>query len=324
MIIVTGSLAFDHILNLPGKFSSYILPDKIHEINISFATDTHTVNFGGTAGNQAYSLALLGVRPVLVATAGYDFERYRKFLEKNGIDTSYIKIIKNKLTASGFAITDEANNQIWGYSKAAMSDSKDHPLAPVISQLPKADKELFAILTPCGEEGLSNYVDECVALHIPFAFDPAFYIPTLPNITLKKAVRNARVVFGNDYEIALLQKRLNLEKLQGLTLKDTQIVVTTLGEKGSIINAGHKDGSVETIIIKPAKIKKVVDPTGAGDAYRSGFLAGYVKRLPLQVSGQMGSVAAAYAVEKKGTVNHFYTKKEFIRRYKENFGDLSF
>ena len=319
VVIVTGSLAFDQILNLPGKFSSYILPDKIHQINVSFATDTHTVNFGGTAGNQAYSLALLGIRPVIVATAGYDFDRYRKFLEKNGIDTSYIKIIKNKLTASGFAITDEADNQIWGYSKAAMSDSKDHHLKPVISELSKTNTRLFAILTPCGEEGIANYVDECVAFNIPFAFDPAFYIPSLPKKTLKKGVRYAQIVFGNDYELSLLQKRLSHEKLQGLTLKDTQIVVTTLGENGSVIQQGNKK-----FTIKPSVVQKVVDPTGAGDAYRAGFMAGFIQGKDLKTCGQMGSVAAAFAVEKKGTMNHYYTKKEFIKRYNENFDPLSF
>ena len=314
-IVITGSLAYDIILNLPGKFSSYILPDKLHQINVSFATDTHTKNFGGTAGNQAYSLALLGEKPMLFAAAGNDFDPYKKFLEKHGVDTTHVKIIKNKLTASGFAITDEVNNQVWGYSKSAMSDSKDHHLEIIKSELLE-DKNPLVVLTPCGEEGLVNYVDECVKFGFPFAFDPAFYIPTLPIETLQKGIQNAQLVFGNDYEFELFQSKA---KIHSYTLKKSQVFITTLGEKGSRIT---KNGKI--ITVKPAKVKKVIDPTGAGDAYRSGFLAGYVRKLPLKVCGQMGSVASAFVVEQKGTVNHFYTKKEFIKRYKENFGDLSF
>lgn len=313
MIIVTGSLAYDIILNLPGKFSSYILPDKLHQINVSFATDTHTKNFGGTAGNQAYSLALLGEKPILFATAGNDFEPYKKFLDRHGIDTSYVKIIKNKLTASGFAITDEVNNQVWGYSKSAMSDAKDYPLKKIVVTL---KKDTIVVLTPCGEEGLTSYVDECVELKIPFVFDPAFYIPVLSKATIKKGVEKSLMFFSNDYELELVKEKL---KVDSVKLREDQILITTLGEKGSQITSNGK-----TIIIKPAKVKKVVDPTGAGDAYRSGFLAGYAHNLPLEVCGQMGSVASAFVVEQKGTVNHFYTKKEFISRYKENFGDLSF
>lgn len=322
MIIVTGSLAYDIILNLPGKFSSYILPDKLHQINVSFATDTHTKNFGGTAGNQAYSLALLGEQPVLFATAGNDFEPYKKFLEKHGVDTTYVKIIKNKLTASGFAITDEINNQVWGYSKAAMSDSKDHHLKPILSKISKNNKDILVVLTPCGEEGLINYVDECVKFGLPFAYDPAFYIPTLPLETLRKGVQNAQLVFGNDYEFELLDLKLKIKKY---VLRSSQIHVTTLGENGSVIKyIDEKSKTVREIKVKAAKVKKVVDPTGAGDAYRSGFLAGYVKGLPLQVCGQMGSVASSFVIEQKGTVNHFYTVAQFKKRYKENFGPLSF
>lgn len=315
MIIVTGSLAYDIILNLPGKFSSYILPDKLHQINVSFATDTHSKNFGGTAGNQAYSLALLGERPFLFATAGNDFDPYKKFLDDHGVDTRGVKIIKNKLTASGFAITDEINNQVWGYSKAAMTDNRDHHLKSIKSVISK-NEDVLAVLTPCGEEGLTNYVEECIEMKIPFVFDPAFYIPTLPVKILKKGIEHAKVIFGNDYEMELLRNKLRVTRF---ALQKNQILVTTLGEKGSQVTSNGK-----TISIKPAKITNVIDPTGAGDAYRSGFLAGFVKNLPLKVCGQMGSVASAFVVEQKGTVNHFYTKKQFIKRYKENFGDLSF
>lgn len=314
MIIVTGSLAYDIILNLPGKFSSYILPEKIHQINVSFATDIHRRNFGGTAGNQAYSLALLGERPVLVGTVGNDFDPYFAFLKKHGIETSFIKVIENKLSASGFAITDDVNNQIWGYSKSAMSDAKNLSLKPAVTALSKKNKDLLVVITPNDPDAMANYVDECISLHVPFAFDPAFYIPVLSVATLKKGIQHATAIFGNDYEIELLKSKL---KITNYELRKDQILITTLGEKGSqILSNGKK------IAIKPASIKKVVDPTGAGDAYRSGFLVGYVNGLPLNVCGQMGSVASSFVVEQYGTVNHHYSLDEFKDRYKKNFGEL--
>lgn len=321
-IIVTGSLAYDQILNLPGKFSSYILPDKIHNINVSFVTDTHIKLFGGTGANQAYSLALLGIPPILVGTAGTDFGPYKTFLEKNNITTSYIKIIDDELTALGIAITDEKDNQIWGFSKGAMKFARDLSLTPILKRLKGKNEKLFVAITPNDPLAIARYIDECIEEQIDFSFDPAFYIPTLTKEALKKGIHQAHVVFGNDYEIALLRKKIGV-RTETFKSKHGQFLVTTLGEKGSDIVYADADGTIEfRKHIKPAKVTNIIDPTGAGDAYRSGFLAGFLNGKDIQICGQMGSIAAAYAIENYGTMKHSYSVIEFWKRYEQNYGSL--
>lgn len=321
MLIITGSLAFDQILNLPGKFADYILPDKIHQLNVSFTTDNHKKGFGGTAGNQVYSLALLGEKPILLASAGGDFLPYKKFLKKHGIDTSYIKIFPEQNTATGFSITDLTDNQIWGFSKGAMKEAKtlkikNEKLKKVMRSLSLSWTDLFVMIAPNEPQAIENYLDECIGLKIPFGFDPAFYVPVLSPEVLRKGFENARIIFGNDYEISLLAKRLKMSEEKFISeIGQNQIVIETLGEKGSVIYNGGKK-----IKITPAKTEKIVDPTGAGDAYRSGFLAGFLRKMPLKICGQIGSVTASFAIENYGTINHYFTKKEFEKRYLKSYG----
>ncbi|MCR4264205.1 MAG: carbohydrate kinase family protein [Candidatus Roizmanbacteria bacterium] len=315
-LIVTGSLAYDQILNLPGKFSSYILPEKIHNINVSFTTDTHKKRLGGTGGNQAYSLSLLGIHPILLATAGNDFSPYRKFLIKQRIDTSHIVIIKDEMTAMGIAITDEKDNQIWGFSKGAMKHAQYLSLKGLIGSARKP----WVMVTPDEPKAIENYIRECIDSDTDFSFDPAFYIPLLSKSALKQAVLNARIVFGNDYEIALLKKKIGV-KTPAFKSVHGQLLVTTFGDKGSEIMYSEPSGLMtEKMRVKPARVQKAVDPTGAGDAYRAGFMAGFITDKDLKICGQMGSVAAAYAVENYGTMEHSYTLTEFQKRYEHNYG----
>ena len=317
MVIVTGSVAYDQILDLPGEFSSYILPEKIHQINISFVTETHRRRLGGTGGNQACTLSLLGVPVMLVASAGNDFQQYDEFLKKTSVDTKFIVRHKTEPTAAGFAITDMKDNQIWGFSKGAMKYAKDISLKKVISSLMlkqvQHDESIpFIVIGPNEPLAIARYIDECVELDIPFAFDPAFYIPTLPIDVLKKGVAYARIIFGNDYEIEMLKSKLRINNYE---LRDGQILVTTLGEKGSRISVRtSRRQSVKDIRVGAANVKKVVDPTGAGDAYRAGFIAGFVEKKDIRMCGQMGAVAASFAIEKYGTMEHRFTQEEFGKR----------
>jgi len=302
VLVVTGSLAFDYILNFPKKFSDQILPEKIHQINISFTTDKLKREFGGTAGNQAYNLALLGIKNAILATAGSDFTDYKQHLKKTGINIKYIKIIKNKLSASGFVITDKIDNQIWGFAKSAMLDAKNLSLKTVKEPID------FVAITPNEPKAIVNFINQCIELKIPYLFDPAFYISVLKPKALKRGAKYAKIIIGNDYEIAMIDKIINLK------YTNSQIIITTLGAKGSIVKCNK-----EEIGIKPAKPANISDPTGAGDAYRAGFLAGYLKGFDLTTCGQMGSTAAVYTVEKYGTQTHKFTKKEFIKRFRQNY-----
>jgi len=305
-LIVTGSLSFDHVMSMPGRFKDYLMPEKLHIINVSFLMDTFRLDKGGTAGNQAYSLALLGLKPILLGSAGKDFFEYKRHLDKAGVNTSRIKMYRKQVTATGFAMTDKNNNQVWGFYSGAMKEDAH------LSLLDKAKENDFVVLAPTDPRAMEKYVDECCQIKCRFLFDPAFQTPRLKINKLKKGALKAKIVIGNDYEIALLLKRLKLAKRQ--LLKPGKILITTLGSKGSIIET--KEARYKIPIAKPDNSS---DPTGAGDAYRAGFLAGYLRGLSLPESGRMGSLAATYSVEKSGTQTHKFSLSSFKRRYKINF-----
>jgi len=305
-VIVTGSVSFDHVMSMPGRFKDYLMPDKLHILNVSFLMDTFRRQQGGTAGNQAYTLGLLQIKPWLAVTVGSDFGQYRNHLLKAGVNLKAMKKVKDK-TATGFAMADRDNNQVWGFYSGAMKAAKGLSLKP---WLKTGD---WVIISPNDPKAMENYIDECVGKGVNFLFDPAFQIPCLSLTKLKKGVMKATILIGNDYEISLLRQRLKLTKSQ--ILKSGVILITTYGAKGSLIEKGF-----EAIKVPSAKPLNNSDPTGAGDAYRAGFLAGYLKNLPLAVCGRMGALTAVYTVEKFGTQTHKFSLTEFKKRYKTNFG----
>lgn len=299
-VVVTGSLSFDQVMSMPGRFKDYIMADKLHMINVSFLMETFSRHFGGTAGNQAYTLGLLGIKPMVVGTAGKDFGKYKSRLRSVGVDTSGIKIDQKKFTASGWCMTDRDDNQIWGFYSGAMAGDKNLSLKGKLGQ---GD---LAAITPTEPLAMAKFIRECRENHYRFLFDPAFQIARFSQSSLKEGVAGTEILIGNDYEIALLQKRVSL--------KNNKLIITTLGRKGSILQMGKVSWRIPA-----AKAKNSKDPTGAGDAYRAGFLAGYIKKLPLPVCGRMGSLAAVYTVEKEGTQTHKFSLTEFKKRYKTNF-----
>jgi adenosine kinase len=307
MIIVTGTIAYDYIMDFPGVFSDHILPEQIHKINLSFIVNKYAKRRGGTAGNASYSLGLLAIPHILFTVVGKDFAEYKKEFHKLGINLSNIKIDEHEYTSTGFAMTDKNDNQIWGYFYGASEAIKDLDLKTV------AKKDDLVLIGPAGAKGSMSLVKQCIALEIPYMFDPGFILTQVSNEDLVLGVRGAQIIIGNDYEIALIKERV--KDWQEFFPQKT--VITTLGEKGALINDKGK-----VYEIKAGKYKEMVDPTGAGDAWRAGFLAGLEKGFDLQICGQMGSVASAYAIEHYGTQEYFYTKQEFIERYRQNYKAL--
>lgn len=308
-ILVTGSLAFDYIMDYQGLFSDNIMPDKIHAINLSFLLNTLKKQCGGTAGNIAYNLSLLKTNTAIFAVAGNDFGEYGGFLKQQNIDTSHIQISKDKATASAFIMTDKNDNQITGFYPGAMADAGNHSLRNVQQQ------PAFVIISPNDPKAIIKLSDECRELHLPFMIDIGMQLPSLSSDEIKKIIQKATILIANDYEIDLLKNKTSLSEED--LFKEVGIIITTLGPKGSIIKTKK-----ETYTIKAAKPKEVLDPTGAGDAYRAGFMAGYVKKFDLKICGQMGSVASAYAIEKYGTQEHTFTLEEFKKRYLQSFGKM--
>lgn len=311
--IVTGSLGYDYIMNFSGRFADRIMPDKLHQISLSFLADKLTKNLGGTAGNLAYTLKLLGRDPYIVSSAGYDFSEYQEFLKKHGISSDGIKIVQKEPTSSYHVVTDKDDNQIGAFHTGATKFNKELTLQGLSLQGKESPTGIFVAIGPNDPEAMKKFVHECMENKFQYMYDPAFQIGNFSPEELKVAIEGAMILIGNDYEIALIEQTMGISHEELLVL-GPKVVITTLGAKGAVIETRK-----EAIHIKPAKPKNVSDPTGAGDAYRGGFIAGYLRGFPLDVCGQMGAVAAVYTVEKYGTVTHHYTKEEFIKRYEANY-----
>lgn len=307
-VVVAGSLAYDHIMDFPGNFKDHILPEKMHVINLSFLVGELRKQRGGCAANIAYTLALLDEPSTIVATAGHDFGDYRAWLAGHGIDVSRIVALEDEITASCFITTDRANNQITGFFPGAMRRARELSLAA----LAPAEATL-TIVAPDDPEAMVRHCDEARARGLRLLFDPSFQVIAFDGPTLVRCARGAEALFVNDYEFAVFQEKT---EYAGDRLFDlVSMAVVTLGDQGSHILRRDEP----TIEIPAVPISGVVDPTGAGDAYRGGFLAGLARGLELASCGRLGSLAAAYAVERYGTTSHFYTREEFAARYRAAF-----
>lgn len=305
-IIVTGSLAFDYIMNFPGEFMDSLDPTKLHMLSVSFLAETLKKERGGTAGGIAYNLALLDSNPLLLATAGEDFDRYAEFLKKAGVDLSGLKIISEGATSMAMILTDKKNNQITAFHPGAMNSADTLSLKDIQAN--------FMVIAPTKPEAMAKAVKEAKELSMPYLYDPGMQLPRLSDEDLMAGIEGAEILIANDYEMGIIQSRLKIND-EGLTNK-VKILITTLGAEGSIIKT--RDQEVKVAVAKP---NEVLDPTGAGDAYRAGFLAGYLRDLDLKICGQMGSIASCYVVEKYGTTNHTFSLDEFRKRYSENFSE---
>ena len=283
------------------------MPEKTHILNLSFLTNRLQKNFGGTATNIGYNLSLLGIKPIILATAGKDFLPIKKILNKVGINTAYIRIYPNNFTSNYFAIVDRSDNQLGGFFSGAMERSATLSLSLLKQPIG------FAIISPTLPETMVKLAKECRFRKIPYLFDPGMQLPRLSKENLIHSISGAEILIGNDYEISLMLKKLGWVKKE--LLSKIKIMITTLAEKGSTIETGKT-----FVRIKAAKPIKVIDPVGAGDAYRAGFMAGYIQGLDLKTCGQMGSLTAVYTVEKEGTTTHRFTIQTYCDRYKREFG----
>ncbi len=307
-VVVSGSVAFDHIMSIPQRFADYIMPDKLHILNISFDVDRLRKSYGGNGANIAYGLGLFRLNPLLIASVGSDFGGYGNWLKSHGVDIAGIKHHRQVLTASGFVVTEKNDNQFWSFYRGAMEKDRLHKLNGLVK------KEDLLFMTSADFKAMEMHITQAANIGCKYIFDPVFQIPLISPSKLRQGIDISQVVMGNDYEIELLLRRakLTMDEVVGRN----KIVVTTLGAKGSIIATRDK-----IFKIPRAKPENDADPTGAGDAYRAGFVAAYVKNLPLPVCGRLGSVVAAYAVETLGTQEYKFTVSQVKSRYQQNFGD---
>ncbi|MFA5052223.1 MAG: carbohydrate kinase family protein [Patescibacteria group bacterium] len=301
-IIISGSVAYDRIMDFKGRFRDHILPDKIHNLNVSFHADTFHESYGGTAGNIAYSLALLGERPVVMASVGRDFMPYRVWMRRHHIDLQYVKTVGGAATASAFIITDQDDNQIAAFSPGAMNT----PAKPIPGRL--LGRQSLGIIAPGNLRDMVRYASQYRKSSTRYLFDPGQQITSFSGLQLQKCLRGAYGFISNDYELALVLKKTGWPKSK--LLGSVGIVVTTLGSKGSVV---YSEGKTYRVPI--AVPKNTSDPTGAGDAYRSGFIKGLQLGWPLPHAGRLGAVVSVYSVEMYGTQTHRFTWPKVSKRF---------
>ena len=308
-IIVTGSIAYDFLMKYPGHFREHILLDQLGKLSVSFLVEEKQMSRGGIGPNIAYSLALLGHRPVLMGTAGQDFAEYGAWLEAQDIDTSLVRVYPDEFTSTFTAITDLDQNQIAGFHAGAMSRARELSFR----DMDRDDIDLV-IISPNDPDGMLKYAQECRDLGIPFVFDPSQQLARFDAEQVLLGMAGAIVLTVNDYELELIKNKTGLDEAE--ILARVGMLVVTRGADGATLMS--RERRVDVPVVEP---NAIVDPTGVGDAFRSGLITGLVRGYRWEVAGRLGALAATYVLEEQGTMGHRYTLREFVARYRQNFGD---
>jgi adenosine kinase len=308
-IFISGSLAYDRIMDFPGKFSDHILPDKIHILNVCFMVNGLTEKHGGTAGNIAFSLSLLGEKPLILAAAGKDFDQYEAWLASHDLPLDGIRKIPEAFTSSAYITTDMMDNQITGFNPGAMKYPSQHQISK-----PNPGGEALAIVAPGNLDDMLIYSRRYKELMIPYIFDPGQSIPALSPDALSEMISGSQLLISNDYELEMIKKATGMKNSD--LLESCRAIITTLGENGSLV-LNHKT-KMKIPVTKP---ERIVDPTGAGDAYRAGVIKGMVMKKTLIESAKIGATCASYAIEHYGTQEHHFSQEDFWTRHRDNFGE---
>lgn len=309
-ILISGSLAYDRIMDFPDKFSNHILPDKIHILNVCFVIEGLRENFGGTAGNIAYALSLLGENPTIVAAAGRDFESYKQWLIKNNISPEHITIIEDEFTAGAYITTDKSDNQITAFNPGAMKYS-----APF--NFDSVPPGTIAIVAPGNLDDMLNFSRIYKKKGVHYIFDPGQSLPAWSGEKILEMIEDSWIFICNDYELEMTKDKtgFSIENM----LSKTNTLITTKGEYGSVIMY-RENGEIITLKIPAALPNEVKDPTGAGDAYRAGLIKGLLISHDIEHAAKIGSVCAAYSVEVYGTQTYHFTQQSFNQRFEAAFG----
>lgn len=307
-IVLTGSIAYDYLMTFPGHFRDHILPDRLDSLSLSFLVDKLIRRRGGVAANIAYTMALLGEHPAIMATVGEDFAEYGAWLQAQGVNTTAVRTIPELLTASFFVNTDQSNAQIASFYTGAMAHASELRFSDL------AERPDLVVISPNDPEAMVAYARECSELGIRYVYDPSQQIVRLDAEALQEGIEGCEALFANDYEMGMIEQKTGWG-LKAIDRLDKLVVVTN-GEHGSDIYIQGEHLHVDAV-----KPKQIADPTGVGDAYRGGFFKGYMHGLSLEHCGQLGALAATYCVECSGPQEHCFDLSAFAARFRENYGD---
>ena len=306
-IFICGSMAFDTIMVFPDQFKKHILPEQIHILNVSFMVPDMRREYGGTAGNIAYNLKLLGENPEIMATVGHDFEPYARRLEELGLSARHVRILEDQFTAQAFITTDVDDNQITAFHPGAMSSSH-------LNRVADANGAKLGIVSPDGRQGMIEHARDFAAARIPFIFDPGQGLPMFSGPELLELIAGARALAVNDYEARIVEQKTG--KTMAQIAGSIAAVIVTRGGEGCTIFTGGKEFAVQPV--KPAAL---VDPTGCGDAFRAGLLYGMARTWSWEKSARLGAVLGSIKIAHRGGQNHRPARGVIARRFHETFAE---
>jgi adenosine kinase len=311
-LLVTGSIATDHLMSFGGKFADSLVVDQLDKLSVSFLVDDLEVRRGGCAANISFGLGSLGLRPVLVGAVGEDFAEYRSWLERHNVDCQSVHVSQTKHTARFVCTNDSTMAQFASFYPGAMSEARLIELRPVVDRVGGAD---FVLIGPNDPEGMLRHTDECRDRGYPFIADPSQQLAFGDGEMIRDLIDGAAILFSNEYEAALIERKTGWSAEEVLSRVGTWVV--TLGAEGVRV---ERRGEEPIVVPAVPEIQKV-EPTGVGDAFRAGFLAALAWDLGLERAAQLGCLLAVYVVEKVGTQEYTLHQSAFVKRFADAYGD---
>ncbi len=310
-LLIAGSIATDHLMTFSGKFSESLVAEQLEKLSVSFLVDDLEVRRGGVAANICFGLGRLGLRPVLVGSAGHDFDDYRSWLERHGVDCDHVRISEDKHTARFVCTTDTEMAQFASFYPGAMAESRLIELEPIVAEV---GDPTYVVVAPDDPDGMRAHTHECRERGYPFIADPSQQLAFGDGDLIRDLVDGAAILFSNEYEGHLIQQKTGWSADEVLERVGYQ--VTTLGKDGVRI----REKGADDIVLSAAADVKAAEPTGVGDAFRAAYLGAISWGVDRERAAQVGCVLAAYVVETVGTQEYSFTPEQFLGRLEASYG----
>ncbi len=311
---VAGSVGLDHLMTFSGKFTDSLVAGSLEKVSLSFLVDSLDVRRGGCAANIAYGMGVLGLNPILIAAVGKDWADYEAWLSRHGVDTSHALVSKTLHTAHFVVTTDQDLNQIASFFPGAMSEARNIELSPIMEKTGRLD---MMVISPDDPEAMLRHSEVCRQLGVPFAADPSQQMARMTGDEIKLLIEGASYLFLNEYELALAMQKTGWSDQE--ILERVKFRVVTLGSKGAKVESA----AGEFVQVTCPQENSKTDPTGVGDSFRSGFIAGLAWGVSHERCAQLGALIATYVIETLGTQEYRFTNAQFVERFAQAYGQAA-